>query len=723
MSGRKYLRTPMVPQMEEQDCGGACLAIVLGAFGRRTTLQEASRACGVSRDGVSAAAVVRAAARFGVKARGMRVARSDCGNLGLDALPVASMVLVKGPHFAIFEGIRHGRVRVNDPSLGKYSATPEEFWRDFGGIVVGFEPTEEFRRGGQRLPLARDLLRRVRAYAGPLALAVVTALLLAVPGVVAAFALRAYLIRVLLQHNDSWSVPILLAVTATALIILFGTWLQQAVVNKVLSSMAIRSSRSFLWRMLRLPGVFFQRRQVGGLVTRVQMNDGLANLLSGRAAIAIAAFATAAVHLAALIWLDRWMAMVPISVAVLDVLALRLVARRRGGQMHRLHVEQYKRDGVAFSGVAAIETLKAEGGEELFFRTWAGWQTRALNTAQSIASSIQTLLSLPATLNTAAVGTCVVIGMHKVTDGSMEFGTVLAFLLLLNGFLLPVTTLVGIGSELTMARAQTALLEDVETAEPDPYLKPILSEPAGRYEPLRGGLELRNVSFGYDPNRDPLLAGLNMTIDPGEWVAVVGPSGSGKSTLARVAAGSIRPWSGEVLLDGTPRDEVPRALVSRAVAYVEQQLRLFEGTVWDNLTLWNPAASEAAVRTALAHAEAADLVDQRGGLAQARVEEDARNLSGGERQRLELARALALEPALLILDEATSALDPHVEAQVGGHLRRRGTACLVLAHRLSTVKLADRILVMDSGRIVQEGSHDELIRVAGTYRDLVGEMS
>jgi ABC-type bacteriocin/lantibiotic exporter with double-glycine peptidase domain len=720
---RRYLRTPVVPQMEEQDCGGACLAAVLGAFGRRTTLQEASRACGVSRDGVSAAAVARAAGSFGLTTRAMRMTRGDTGQLGLEKLPVPAMVLVKGPHFAIFEGIRRGRVRVNDPSLGKYSTTSAGFWGDFGGIAVGFEPGPDFERGGERLPFARDLLRRIRPYARPLALAIVSALLLAVPGVAAAFALRSYLIRVVVQGNTSWSVPIVLAVVTAGAVIVLGTWLQQTVVNRVLAIMSVESSRRFLWRMLRLPGVFFQRRNIGGLVTRVQMNDGLAVLLSSRAATAVAAVGAASVHLAALVWLDWQLSVVPVTVAVLDVIALRLVARRRGGRMHRLHVEQFKRDGLAFSGVSAIETLKAEGAEEVFFRSWAGWQTRALNTAQAMASSIQTLLSLPNALNTAAVGSSVVLGMRQLIDGSENFGTLLAFLLLLNGFLLPVTALVGIGSELMIARAQAALLEDVETAEPDPYLQPVLSIPAGDQRPLSGGLELRDITFGYDQNRAPLIDGLTMKIEPGEWLAVVGASGSGKSTLARVAAGSLRPWSGEVLLDGQPRDRVARAHVTSAVAYVEQQLRLFEGTVRENLTLWNPAVSERAVSAALVDAEAAELVERRGGLDGAVVSEDARNLSGGERQRLELARALTLEPRLLILDEATSALDAHVEAQVGDHLRRRGTACLLLAHRLCTVKMADRILVLSEGRVVQEGSHDELARVPGTYRSLLAEMS
>ena len=716
----RRLRTPIVPQMEEQDCGAACLAVVLGAFGRRTTLHEASRACGVSRDGVSAAAVARAAGRYGLTARGRRIVRGTGPLLGLEAVPVPSMVLLSGPHFAVYEGVRRGRVHVNDPSLGSYSASPETFWESFAGIAVGFAPGPDFERGGVRLPFLRALAARVRPYLPALLLGVLAGVVLTLPGIAASFLLRAFLTSVTEGGNGSWALPLVLATSGAAAVVLFGTWLQQSVVNRALEAMSTRSSAVFLWRMLRLPGSFFHRRQLGGLVTRVQMNDGLAALLSSRAVGAAAAAAAAAVNLAALVWLSPTLSAIPVTVAVLDVLALRTATQRRGGMLHRLHAEQYKRDGVAFAGVSAIETIKAEGAEDSFFRSWSGWQARAMDTAQTMAAAVLTPLSLPTVLNTAASAAVVVGGTSLLIGGSMPTGTLLAFLLLLNGFLLPVAQLVGTASELTVARAQTALLEDVEHSEPDPYLTPVLAVPEDAAA-LRGGLELRGVSFGYDPNRPPTLSEVSLTVRPGEWVAVVGGSGSGKSTLARLAAGVLRPWSGEVLLDGRPREQVPRAVVTAQVAYVEQQLRLFEGSFRDNLTLWDPAADESALLRALDDAEAADLVRRRGGLDGGAVEEGARNLSGGERQRLELARALALDPALLVLDEATSALDARTEALVNAHLRRRGSSCLILAHRLSTVRAADRVVVLDGGRIVQQGSPAELAGTAGPYRALLEE--
>ncbi|MFF0294331.1 ATP-binding cassette domain-containing protein [Kitasatospora sp. NPDC004614] len=716
---RKHIRTPVVPQMEEQDCGPACLAVVLGAFGRRVTLHEASRACGVSRDGVSAASVARAAGRYGLTTRGHRVVRGDDRLAGLGAVPVPSMVLMTGPHYAVFEGIKRGRVYVNDPSLGSYSATPAEFWATFAGIAVGFEPGPDFEPGGRRFPLLRALAARMRPYAWPLLVAVLVGMVTTVPGVGGAFLLRTYLAAVVNGGADGWAVPLTAAGLSVAGLVLAGNWLRSAMVNRVLEAMAASSSAAFLWRMLRLPGAFFHRRQLGGLVTRVQLNDGLANLLSYRLAGAASSLASAAVHLTALVWLAPKLAAIPVAVAVLDTLALRSADRRRGGLIHRLHGENHKRDGVAFAGVSAIETVKAEGAEDALFRSWAGWQARAAHTGQRVSDAVLVPLSLPGALNSAAAAVTLVAGTVLLLAGSLSFGTLLAFLLLLNGFLLPVSQLVGTGAEFTIARAQNALLEDISTSEVDPYLAPVLDSPA---EPvrLRGELELRDLEFGYDPNRPPALSGISLRITPGEWVAVVGASGSGKSTLARLAAGVLRPWKGAVLLDGRPRDEWHRGIVTGQIAYVEQQLRLFEGTVRENLTLWDPAADEDALHRALADAEAADLVRRRGGL-DAPIDEDARNWSGGERQRLELARALALDPALVVLDEATSALDAHTEAAVNEHLRRRGVGCLLLAHRISTIQAADRVVVLAGGRIVQQGPPAELAEQDGPYRELLRE--
>ncbi|MFN8075820.1 MAG: ATP-binding cassette domain-containing protein [Kineosporiaceae bacterium] len=727
--GGRGVRTPLVAQMEDQDCGAACLAMVLGGFGRPVTLLEATRACGVSRDGVSAASVARAAARYGLLARGRRlVRREDRAWLGLAELPLPAMALVEGPHFVVVERRRRGRLDVNDPALGRYRLTPAEFWQRFEGVAVGFAPGPDFapvRRAGagRTWQDLRDLAARLSGRRGAVALAVALGVLLTVPSLLPALALRA--VAGAGAAPDAWgtgvAAPAALLAAICAVLVVAGTWVQQRVLGRALESLATASTTGFLHRLLRLPGAFFARRQLGGLVTRVQMNDGLASLLTGRAAAVGTAAVAAAVHLAALVALDPVTATVPMAVAVLDVVAVRVASARRAALTHRLTLEQHRRDGVAFAAVAGIETVRAGGREAAVFRSWITWQARALTTTQAISRAVLAPTALPSALPTLAAAASVVLGWYRVGTGAVDVGTVLAFLLLLNGFLLPVTTLAAAAGEVAVATAESTLLRDVEEAEPDPVLvRPARPADGGPVPRLRGDVELRGVSFGYDPNRPPVLAGIDLRLRAGERVAVVGPSGGGKSTLARLVAGVLRPTAGEVLLDGTPRDAVPRPVTVASIGYVQQGVRLFDGSIRDNLTLWDDAVPDDALWAALADAGAEAFVRARGGL-DVPLEEDGRGLSGGERQRLEIARVLAGDPRVLVLDEATAALDPCTEAHVGASLRRRGATCLLLAHRLDTVRGCDRVVVLQGGRIVQEGPPARLAAVDGPFRTLLEE--
>lgn len=714
-----HVRTPLIPQMEDQDCGAACLASIVNALGRRVTLREVARVCGPSRDGVSAAALSRAAGHYGLVARGMRV-RPDAGRWrGLDRIPAASIVQVTGPHFIVFEGLRHGKARLNDPTSGRYAVSPDSFWRDFTGVALAFTPGPGFRLRGARLPFLRAMHARLRGYRGALALAIVLGVLAAVPGVLVAQLVRAAIRYTGSPHGEIAAFAVAGVVAALAMAL--GIWVQQSIFARVLQTMSARTSARFLWRMLRLPGTFFHRRSLGGLVTRVQVNDGIAVLLSGRLVTVAASMFTAVLYLAALVWLDPQLSLVAAGAGLLQVLALAGIARARATSLHLLQGAEAKRDAAAFAGVAAIESLKAEGTEAAFFTGWAGHQARVLRLNQRIAASTLALFCASSMVGTVASGVAIVLGFGRVLSGRTDFGSLLAFLLLMNAFLMPLGSVVGIGSELLVARAQSALLEDVEEAEPDPFLRPILDSDDG--PALTGALRLDEVTVGYDRNAPALLHGVSLDVRPGEWVAVVGPTGSGKSTLARLAAGVLRPWAGTVRLDGQARDALPRARVTAAVAYVDQKINLFEGTVRDNLTLWNHAAAgDEDLWDALHDADVDQVVRRRGGL-DAVVAENARNFSGGEKQRLEIARALVGNPVLLILDEATSALDADTEHTVNRRLRARGCSCLILAHRATTVREADRVVVLDAGRVVENSAPDELAAAAAGHAALLGDAS
>ena len=628
-----------------------------------------------------------------------------------------AVVVLDGAHFAVYEGVRRGRVRLNDPSSGPRSTSVDQFVDEFAGIALGLRPGPDFRQLGTRTPYLRALGTRVRPYLTHLVLPVVAALLAALALVATSLLIRAF-VAALADRSGGTAVGWLwTALLAGCGLAVAATVLQQLALARLLTVISVSTTESFLWRLLRLPGTFFSRRQIGGLVTRVQLNDGLAVLISARLAGTLAALVTASVYLAVMLWLDARLALVAVGAAIADAVVTGLIARRRSVEQHHLQSVTERRDGIAFAGLADIETVKADGAEDWFFARWAGWQARGLNVDQRLASRLQSLLVLPTTVATAAAGLLVVLGALGVLAGTVSLGTVLAFQLLLGGFLTPVTSLVGLAADMMSARGQIALLDDVDRQRPDPYLTP-LTRPATATA-LRGDLELRDVTFGYHPGAAPLLTGLTLTVPAGARVAVVGASGSGKSTVARLAAGVLRPWSGEVCVDGRRRDDIPRAEMTLELGYVEQELRLFEGTVRDNLTLWDPSLAEDRLARAMADAQIDDVVRRRGGLDGGWIEEGARNLSGGERQRLEIARTLALDPKILVLDEATSALDADTELLVDRAIRDRGCTTLIVAHRLSTVRDADLIVVLDRGRVVEQGTHDELVEADGPYRALL----
>jgi ABC-type bacteriocin/lantibiotic exporter with double-glycine peptidase domain len=310
------------------------------------------------------------------------------------------------------------------------------------------------------------------------------------------------------------------------------------------------------------------------------------------------------------------------------------------------------------------------------------------------------------------------IGGSQVMSGAISLGTLAEFQLLSAGFSAPLARLVGFGDLLVQVAGTLASVDDVLRHPVDPELEP--RAPIGKRK-LSGALELRDVTFGYSPLEPPLIQGLSLSVRPGERIAIVGTSGSGRSTISRLAVGLVRPWSGEVLLDGIPRATIPRGVLAATLAFVDQDIRLFEGTIRDNITLWDTTIpDEAVVRAARDAAIHEDIVARSGGYDRV-LEEAGRDWSGGQRQRIEIARALAGDPAVLVLDEATSALDPVIEYEIDCALRARGCACLIVAHRLSTIRDSDEIVVLDAGSVVERGTHDELMQLGGRYVELVGD--
>ncbi|WP_246430857.1 NHLP family bacteriocin export ABC transporter peptidase/permease/ATPase subunit [Streptomyces rectiverticillatus] len=704
--------------MEAVECGAAALAMVLGHYGRFVPLEELRIACGVSRDGSRASNLLKAARSHGLKAKGMQM---DVGALAGVRPP--AVLFWEFNHYVVYDGTgrRFGRrgVYVNDPAKGRRFVPMDEFDDAFTGVVLTFEPGDDFRRTGRRPGVTGALPARLRGTSGTLLAAVISSLLLVVVGAAVPALSRTYIDTFLIGGRTSL-LGVLFASMAAALVLTATlTALQQANLlrGRIISS-TLGSAR-FLRHLLRLPVTFYSQRNPADLVQRLQSNDAVAETLA-RDLAAAGVDAVVVLLYAVLLWTyDPQLTVVGVLMALLNVVAMRIVVRVRATGTQKLRAESARLTNTSYSGLTLIETMKATGGENGFFRRWAGQHAVTLDVQQRLgvpSAWLAVVAPALAALNSALI---LMIGGVRAVEGHLSVGLLVAFQALITGFTAPITRLNGVAGRIQDFAADVARLKDVENFPADPVYSR-REAPAGTRR-LKGHVELENVTFGYSPLDAPLLKDFSLSVGPGQQIALVGGSGSGKSTVSRLISGLYAPWEGAIRIDGMRLEDIPRGALAASVAFVDQDVFLFEGTVRDNVALWDPSIPDEAVVAALEDAAVYDVVARRPGGIHSRVEQDGRNFSGGQRQRLEIARALVRRPSVMVLDEVTSALDAVTEQTVMDNLRRRGCACVVIAHRLSTVRDSDEIVVLDRGTVVERGRHEHLVAAQGAYAELVKE--
>ncbi|MEU3558405.1 NHLP family bacteriocin export ABC transporter peptidase/permease/ATPase subunit [Streptomyces fragilis] len=714
---RRPVRTPTVLQMEAVECGAAALAMVLGHHGRHVPLEELRVACGVSRDGSRAGNLLKAARGYGMTAKGMQM---DTAALAEVAAP--AVLFWEFNHYVVYDGTgrRFGRrgVHVNDPAKGRRFVPMEDFDTSFTGVVLVMEPGPHFRRGGRRPGALGALPSRLRGTAGALPAAVLASLLLVLVGAAVPALSRTYIDTFLIGGSTSLLGVLFTSMGACVLLTAVLTWLQQGNLlrGRIISSTL--SSARFLRHLLRLPVTFFSQRGPADLVQRLESNDAVAETLSRDLASAGVDAVVVVLYAVLLYTYDPQLTAVGIGVALLNVVAMRVVVRLRATRTAKLRADTARLTNTAYTGLQLIETMKATGGEDGYFRTWAGQHAVTLEEQQRLGVPTAWLGVVAPTLATLNSALILWIGGLRAVEGHVTVGLLVAFQALVTRFTAPLTRLNGVAGRIQDFAADVARLKDVENFAPDPLHARGGEDSARR---LRGHVELEDVAFGYSPLGEPLLSGFDLTVGPGRQVALVGGSGSGKSTVARLLAGLYVPWEGVIRIDGQRLEDIPRGALAASVSFVDQDVFLFEGTVRDNVALWDPSVPDEAVVDALRDAALYDVVMRRPGGIHSPVEQDGRNFSGGQRQRLEIARALARRPSVLVLDEVTSALDAETEVVVMDNLRRRGCACVVIAHRLSTVRDSDEIVVLQHGAIVERGTHQQLTAAGGSYARLVRE--
>lgn len=707
------VKTPTVLQMEALECGAASLSMILAYHGRKVSLEELRMECGVSRDGSKASNILKAARKYGMEARGFRFEPDELKTM---ELPV--IVFWNFNHFVVLEGFKKDKVYINDPASGPKVISYEEFDNAFTGVVLTFKPTEAFEKGGVDDSTIKALARRLDNAASPLAYVILAGLFLVVPGVVIPIFTRIFVDNVLVGQMLGWFRPLLLAMCLTALVRGTLTWLQEYYLLKFETRLAISSSAKFLTHIIRLPVEFFAQRMGGDLVSRIQLNDKVATLLSGTLSINALNLVMVVFYMIVMFYYDVMLTLAGISVALFNLLALKFVSKKRELLNQKLQQEMGKLMGVSMSGLRMIETLKASGGESDFFAKWGGHEAKVTNATQELAMPTQLLTMVTPLLLAINNLVVLVVGGFRVMDGALTMGMLVAFQSLMASFLQPFNQLVQLGSTLQETTADIKRLDDALRYKTSREHNQVSLDEFGA-EKLRGALELKNVSFGYSKVEPPLITDFSVSLRPGDRVAIVGGSGSGKSTVAKIASGLYTPWTGEVLYDGKQVKDIPGPVFFDSVAMVDQDIFLFEGSIKENITMWDRSVRDEDVVLAAHDAHIHDEIASRKGGYESHVEEGGGNFSGGQRQRLEIARALLNRPNLLILDEATSALDTQTEMIVDANIRKRGTTCLIVAHRLSTIRDCDEIIVLDKGKVVQRGTHETMKDVEGPYAELI----
>ena len=715
------VRTPTILQMESLECGAAALAMVLAYYGRWVPLEKLRIICGVSRDGSKAINIVKAARSQGLKAQGKRLEPS-----ALASLPAPAILFVGMNHFVVFEGVNKHGIQINDPAGGRRTVASEEFDGLFTGVVLVFEPDENFEADGTPPAILPSLWAMARASTKPLALLALAGVLLALLSLLLPGFQRIYLDRILIERLDDWVYPLAFGLAAVTPIVAFLAWLHGRLMAAIGAKLSIVLSSRMVWQILRLPVLFFTQRYAGMISSRVAMADDLALVLTEGLSSALINFAM--VVLMTLLMLQYSVPLTLLCLAMTLCNALLFLALRKGmGEAsEKVAMQTVKMNGKAMQGLRMMETLKSTGTDSFFFSQWAGLQALFINAQQDIARREALISALQIWLATMTSAAVLVIGGYYTMVEHFSIGMLIAFSTITILFNQPVTVLVNLAGILQQTKGALTQVDDTlrsptatefrQRAEQTELPRKAATAPLRR---LSGQVRVEGLSFGYAPLEAPLIRDFSLEMTPGSRVALVGGSGSGKSTIGKLLTGLMEAQSGQVFFDGTAQNDVPRDILRNSLAVVDQEIILFEGSVRDNISLWDDTLPQeylvAAAKDAMIH----DLILSRRGGYESLVEENGRNFSGGQRQRLEIARALAGNPSLLVLDEATSALDTVSEEAIMKNLRRRGCTCLIIAHRLSTIRDCDEIIVMDQGRILQRGTHAHLMSVGGPYRELI----
>jgi len=709
-------KVPVIMQLEALECGAASLAMLMAYYDKWVPLEQVRADCGVSRDGSKAKNIALAAMHYGFD---IEAYRFDPKTIQTQAT-FPCIIHWNMNHFVVLDGFKGNRVYLNDPARGDVVVTMEEFDESFTGVTILATPGEQFEPSGKPKSTLDFARKRLVGAGAAVVFVMVTTAISYLFGIINSFTSRIFMDRLLTGQNPDWLDPLIDMMTWLAIIQITVAWAQAVYSLKINGKMDVVGSTSYMWKVLRLPMEFFSQRQAGDIQARLGLNASIASTLVNTFAPLLLNTAMAVFYLAVMLKQSVPLTLIGLTALVINIGVSRYISQQRVNITRVQMRDQAKLASTKASGISMIETIKSSGAENGFFQKWAGYQA-SVNTQTVKTNKTNMLLGkIPMLLTEVANYGVLVLGVYLTMQGEYTLGGVMMFQGFLSSFMSPAQSLVGAGQTIQEMRTQMERVEDVMEYPDDPSLTAYQGN-ADDVElgKLQGHLELKNISFGYSKLEPPLIEDFSLTLKPGERVALVGASGCGKSTISKLVSGLYQPWSGEVLFDGKPRGAYPRDVLVGSLAVVDQDITLFDDTISNNIKMWDSSIEDFEVIMAARDAQLHDDITKLPDGYDHMLNSGGKNLSGGQRQRMEIARVLVQDPTIIIMDEATSALDARTEHEVVEAIRKRGITCVVIAHRLSTVRDCDEIIVLDHGKVVERGTHDQLMSKGGAYADLV----
>ncbi len=710
---KSCVKVPVIMQMEALECGAACLTMILAYYKKWIPLEQVRSDCGVSRDGSNAKNVLVAARHYGLNASGYRYEPEDLKKSG----EFPCIIHWGFNHFVVLDGFKGKKAVLNDPARGAVEVTMEEFDSNFTGICLLFSPTEAFVPDGKQKSVLTFVKKRLKGAGTAIALTFTMAVISALIGIIQPGFSRVFIDRLLTGTNPDWALPFLIGLSAISIIQIIIEGINAVYTNRINGKLATVGNTSFFWKVLRMPMEFFSQRMAGDIYQRQGTNATIANSLVNTFAPLALNAAMLIFYLVVMVRYSVVLSLIGIASVIFNLFLSKIISSKRVNLTRVQMRDRGKLAGVTVSGIEMIETIKASGAESGFFSRWAGYQASVNTQEVKYAKLNQALGLLPSFVSMLTNTTVTMLGVWFVMQGSFTVGMIMAFQGFLGSFLSPAMTLISAGQGLQEMRTEMERVEDVMQYPTDVEDEP--DDPAASYKKLGGNITIKGLTFGYSKLDRPLIEDFDLNLKAGNSVAFVGQSGCGKSTLSKLISGLYKPWSGEILFDGTPISQISHSVFTGSLAVVDQDITIFEDTIENNIKMWDKSIEDFEMIMAARDAQIHEDIMQRENGYQYRLIEGGKDFSGGQRQRLEIARVLAQDPTIIILDEATSALDAKTEAEVVKNITNRGITCIVIAHRLSTIRDCNEIIVMDHGKVAERGTHEELYAKNGIYTELI----